>query len=514
MSLVTPPLYRATALSKGAVSSRIYFFEEDPPAGSRNVRHIYKSPRRRKDSFHDMQPWEHPNASAFGGSIVPTDAGGYRLYYTTHAASFTTMSMAVAESDDGIDWRRPELGQVQLEGHDTNLIRLNNCPADQNQVGQPQVIRLRDGRWRMYYWHHHKGKGYDFQVAHSDDGLTWSLDDSPISVMNDHWLEGFATTHDGWSPDAVEGLSDAQRALLWSKKAARTNDATFVYYNDALDRFEYYAQWFITAIDDRRVAEDNCPGFLRYIQRRFSADGLTWSAPELIIQPDAKDPWDLQFYHLAVQWHEDWMIGSLGHYRVENDQQTMDLELCFSRDGKQWHRPARGGQAPRVYDPMHIGHEGIYPTNAWIDAGDCWRTIHTRTSKKHNQTLDAPGTSDASGNTIAKPVTSMRAVEFPKHRIVGLRADELPGMVMTPPFSMQSDDLRIDANVRGWIRAELCDVHGRKHPGFHLMNSEPYTGNSDGHVLRWKGQHVGRFKHDMLRLRLEFADADLYSIRV
>ena len=114
------------------------------------------------------------------------------------------------------------------------------------------------------------------------------------------------------------------------------------------------------------------------IQRRVSADGLTWSAPELVIQADARDPWDQQFYHLAVQYHEDWLIGSLGHYRVENAQQTMDLELVFSRDGRRWERPLRGGFIPR--EPGGRDAEGVYPPNAWIDRGDTWLCLYTRNS--------------------------------------------------------------------------------------------------------------------------------------
>src|SRR5690606_8637943 len=145
-----------------------------------------------------------------------------------------------------------------------------------------------------------------------------------------------------------------------------TNDASFVYYNDQLGRFEYYAQWFVPAVADKRIEVDNCPAANRYIQRRFSLDGVQWSAPELIIRPDERDAWDQQFYHLGVQCHEDWMIGSLGHYRVEAGQQTQELELCFSRDGKTWQRPLRGGFIPRGSEG-EPDCEGIYPPHSWVE---------------------------------------------------------------------------------------------------------------------------------------------------
>jgi hypothetical protein len=95
-------------------------------------------------------------------------------------------------------------------------------------------------------------------------------------------------------------------------------------------------------------------GWHRYIYRRVSTDGLHRSTPELILVPDARDPRDLQLRYLAVQWHEDWTIGSLGHYRVEAGQQAQDLALTFSHDGRTWHtpRPTPGSTRARRAVPL------------------------------------------------------------------------------------------------------------------------------------------------------------------
>ena len=69
-----------------------------------------------------------------------------------------------------------------------------------------------------------------------------------------------------------------------------------------------------------------------------------------------------------------------------------------------------------------------------------------------------------------------------------------------------------DADIRGWLRAELCDVFGRKIPGYHLMQAEPLTGNGHAHILRWAGRSTDGFRFDALRLRFEFQDGEIYSI--
>jgi hypothetical protein len=239
----------------------------------------------------------------------------------------------------------------------------------------------------------------------------------------------------------------------------------------------------------------------RMIQRRTSRDGVNWSAPQLVIQADAKDPWDQQFYHMAVQYHEDWMIGSLGHYRVEDKQQTMDLALCFSRDGRTWQRPVRGGLIPR--DPDGRDCEGIYPPNAWIDEGDSWLCLYSATSRKHNEHARKD-----------LPPGCIMGARWPKNRFVGLEAGRVPGGFLTEVFFPRQAEITVDADIKGWLKAELCDAWGRKIEGFHLANSDELKGNNAAHVLRWNGRNVAGMEHDAMRLRFEYAQGTVYGVGV
>ena len=177
----------------------------------------------------------------------------------------------------------------------------------------------------------------------------------------------------------------------------------------------------------------------------------------------------------------------------------MDLELIFSRDGRQWQRPLRGGFIPR--DPKGPDREGIYPTNAWIDQGDRWLCLYTATSRKHNQ----------SGNTDL-PHTCVMAATWLKHRFVGLRAGNVTGGFTTPTFYLQHAEITLDADVRGWLRAELCDAWGRKLDGYHLEHSIVTHGDSAAHALRWADKDTAGLRHDPLRLRLEYCDGVVYSV--
>lgn len=493
-------LARTTALDPEMMSRRQFFFDEKLPHDARNLRHAYAPVKKLGVLLDANETGQDACVETFASTILRLEDGRYRMYYTSLSPDCSLMGIAVAESEDGIRWISIPLGSASHGEHRTNHIVFRNLPGDQSVVGQPQVLCMPDGRWRMYFWKHRDGH-VRYLVAESDDGLVWTVlnVEAPAlyhpadKMVRVPWTKGLSPNDDAaWN--TAEGIPASLHA-----RALQTNDAVFVYYNAAMARYECYSVWLTPAVPDRRVEVDNAPGIHRTIQRRFSRDGLAWSSPELILMPDHRDPWDLQFYHLAVQWHEDWMIGSLGHYRVEEGQQTMDLELTFSRDGRTWHRPLRGGFIPR--DPDARDAMGIYPPNAWVDRGDHWLCLYSATVRRHNESakIDLPG-------------VCIMGATFSKYRFVGLAAGREPGGFLSDPFFPTRGNITIDADIRGWLRAELCDAWGRKIGGFHLMDGMPVTGDSNVHMLTWQGKDTQPFTHECVRLRVEFVEGIIYNI--
>ena len=83
---------------------------------------------------------------------------------------------------------------------------------------------------------------------------------------------------------------------------------------------------------------------------------------------------------------------------------------------------------------------------------------------------------------------------------------------MTEPFFPSREQIALDANVRGWLRAELCDGFGVKLPGFHLMDSVAVRGDSESHILRWNNARTADRRFECARLRFEYVDAEVYSL--
>jgi hypothetical protein len=435
---------------------------------------------------------------AMGCGIVRDTAGHIRLYYSGRSAGEPHGAICIAESEDGIRWVKPKLGQVRVSGQDTNALRIEGVPADADTT-QPSLVQLKDGRWRMYFWAHvqkpaHYGR---YVAAESADGIHFRVVNfenpclrHPSDIGKWAWLDGPESRRQA----RAAGLTDAAALAL---ERVRTNDAVHTY-ADPSGGYEMFSVFPLPNSDaiGRSVHHDNAPFMLRVITRRTIEDGLVWSDPEFVAVPDASDPWDQQFYYLAQHRLDYLRIGFMGHYRVWD--QTMDIEMTYSTDGHRWHRPMRGAWLPRgpegspdsmmVYMPTHL-----------IDRGDHWLGLYSGTNATHNK--------------YATGKHAIHGVKIPRYRFAGLSSSaSLTARVRTQPFFLSGPQLRLDAAVKGRLRAELCNSFGQPLPGFTFDRCAPVGGDSTAHELRWDGADVADYRSYAASLRLEWIDGMVYGI--
>jgi len=485
---------------------RIFFFDD---RDVERLESVYLRPCsvRKTGVLFDAKPGVDLDwVSVFAGTVTTLPDGRYRMYYYTHSAADRTMRIGIAESADGFHWERANLDS------DGPFIRIEGLYEGAN-ITQPSVVRTRDGRWLMYCWLHGQSRGcVRYIVSESEDGLHWRLTNLHRPALfhpADLELGGIA-----WKTGKTEPLAEARFAerRQWQFLAAkrlRSNDATYVYYNPFLDLYEMFSVWLLPNPPEsgRVTPHDNVPDALRVIHRRTSEDGLEWSDPELIITPDAGDPLDQQFYYLSVH-NEDatWRIGFLGHYRCW--EQTMDIELCFSRDGRHWLRPLRGGFVPR--DPIpERGCMSAYAAGALLPVeGDRWLLLYTAGNEMHNHRLP---------DGVSEPWRGVCGAVWPRGRYAGAAAvPNTIGRILLRPTILSAPAVTVDADVRGVLRAELRDPLGGRIPGFELYRSVPVRGDSRNHLLRWgeSGRTSSAYRYDAVRIYLEIEDGIVYSVSV
>lgn len=325
------------------------------------------------------EPWEDNDIQSFTCPAEPLKGGAWRLWYSVSGRR-DRFNIAYAEGVPGGPMRK-HAAQLSPGDPPDAPFAIGNLPDGWWPV-QVIHLRLRNGRHRTYFWAHGP-QIVRYLAADSDDGRRYRVLD-PLRPVLIHPSDRAA-----WgvvSPDGVlihkeqNKNRPADEPLALSRQIS--NDATNIYQLPD-GTFELYsvALLQVPKTDPAYMPHDNAPGLLRVIDRYTSADGLHFETRQRVIQRDAQDPVDQQFYYLSVTRTPKGCVGMLGHYRCQ--AQTMDLEWCFSRDGARWERPHRQAWLTRG-DPPSPDCYGIYANNQLVRRDGRWHLFYTGVNSSHN----------------------------------------------------------------------------------------------------------------------------------
>ena len=326
------------------------------------------------------EPWEGTSIQNFTTAAEPLADGAWRIWYSLSSSS-SGYALAYAEGVPGQPMKKVRAACSPGAPADAPFA-IGNLPAAWRPV-QVVHLHLRNGRHRLYFWAHGP-QVVRYLAAESDDGRRYRVLDPLRPVLyhpNDRAACGVAT------PDGVclHGQPGPERPADEPAAESRlvSNDATNVYQLPD-GSFELYSVGLVRVPkgDPAYIAHDNVPGLLRVIDRYTSADGLHFDTRRRIIQRDARDPADQQFYYLSVTPTPQGRVGLLGHYRCE--AQTMDVEWCFSKDGIDWQRPLRQAWLPRG-EPPAPDCLGLYANHGLVQQGGRWHLFYTGVNSTHNR---------------------------------------------------------------------------------------------------------------------------------
>ena len=152
-----------------ATAGKLYFFQRKPD--------IHPDPLLPLDSFVDGA------GMTLYGTIL-RDGGVYRMWYQAWPRDWSGMNcdlVGYAESDNGLDWRKPKLGLVDYagQGTDNNLVDLSGHPP--TLFIDPEAPSSHRYRATLCTGPTHQGareglSDYGYYTAHSADGLKWEYD--------------------------------------------------------------------------------------------------------------------------------------------------------------------------------------------------------------------------------------------------------------------------------------------------------------------------------------------------
>ena len=459
------------------------------------------------------RPWEvYPHFNTTVSMIRDSD-GKFRCWYLDFCqSSFASGGtgalyeprLCYAESTNGIDWDKPALGAIVIDGHSTNRVAWDGPHGDPiafsviRDLADPDPQR----RYKMAYLpekfnvnlpkrsttaHAHS---LGLCIAYSADGINWVQEPSnPVSLI--------------WGSDVL--------SLVYADVLGR-----YVIYGRA-----HYAaetgnpntdQWFT------RYYPAQPYGWIpkRAIYRLESEDLIHWSLPQRVLAPGAYHNLDDQFYSIAYFRLGRYHCGLMPVFHtVEN---TKDTELVYSHDGIGWHHYARGPwvvpREPGAWDEFQV--DTVIPP---VRVGDQHFIFYGGADFHHDWA--------AVGKVQGLDTTEADLPVSERHEALGLavlRADGFvsldsglrEGIICTKPFFSTGEKLIINARcgAKGYVEVEVADPLEEPWTGFTRDDCDRFTGDAVDHVVTWQGRSAVNTVLGYTRLCFYLRDAQIYSFRV
>lgn len=467
---------------------------------------------------HDA-PWEG-NASAYHS--IFQDGAVFRMYYRGWGLKFDGQqlvtgpeSLCYAASDDGIHWRKPELGLHDFQGSKANNIVISAEWAARHNVAVHAPAVFRDdnpqtppeGRYKLFLISNDPLGMRPFQ---SPNGIHWSpVSDVPTitaGAFDSHNLAFWdaargeyraywriftkgITTAQTWKPEGIRAIRTATSPDLihWRNQADLNygDSAEIQLYENGVTPYHRAPQIFL--------------GFpVRYVDRGIVRHSTS-----------AEDGSDRMTAERLRKWPES--LKSLPQFEQRAQRAGLserfgsaltEALLMSSRDGVNFHRWDEAFLRPGIERPgtWNYGHQLV-----------AWRMVETKSelagAPPELSIYTTEGYSTAEGTTLRR--YALRLDGF-----VSVSAPLRGGELLTKPLVFEGSRLSLNfaTSAAGRVRVEIQDSAGKPLPGFALDDCEELFGDTiDRYVVWHANRDVSSLAGKVVRLRFELQDADLYS---
>ncbi len=493
------------------------FFDNVVIESAQDVKRVMHRPKKFEQNplIVADKPWEHVTYFSCNTWDVFRDKkdGLFKCWYTdwdydlekTKKSDFDVSGLRVlyAHSKDGINWTKPALGLVKENGCETNIV------LGDDQFGSVWATSVIDDpleddkekRFKTLYMHLAPGKGFwegaRVEAAYSADGIHWTTyEELPdFGGLGPRLNDVIIMSCDAFSRTYVASVRHYAIFPPAEPRTPKTRSACPPYYP-----YDFAKQ------NKRRVWQIE------------SSDFLHWSPPRIILCPDEEDNLDDTFYGL-IQFpieKSDIRLGFLNVFHYTDN--TLDVQLVYSRDGKNWQRAGQRQTWLRTGPPGSWDQYMVNIPNAPFTVGDeLW--VYYGGAKNHHdwwltgeiEGLDAPEARDRSKVGYALGLAKMRVDGF-----ISLDAGHArEGVIVTRPIRSDGEKLIVNVECKegGYVKAEIANLSGEALSGYTWDECDTFTGDSTNHIFSWKGNTRVRQK-DYFKIHFLMRDARIYAFRV
>ncbi len=415
------------------------------------------------------KPWE---GNFSGYCTIIRDGGILRAYYRgvrdAGSDGRDTEVTCYAESKDGINWTKPELGIHEISGSKkNNAILVNEAPVTHNfspfldtnpNVKPSEKFKAMGGVQKS-----------GLMAYASPDGIHWKK-----------MQQGSVFT---------KGLFDSQNVAFWS-----VSEKKYVC---------YFRTW----------TGDGYKGF-RSVSRTTSDDFIHWS------EPVAMTFGDTPMEHLYTQQTSPYFRAPhiyvaiaarfMPNRQVVSDEQSKALNVnpAYYKDcSDAVLMSSRGGSKyDRTFMESYI-RPGIGLAN-WV-------------SRSNYPALNVVQTSETEMSVFvneeyAQPTAHLKRYSMRLDGFVSISAPYKGGELITKPFVFTGNQLEINysTSAAGEVKIEIQDENGKAIPGYALADCQTIIGNEIKRAVSWnKSQDLSKLSTKPVKLRISIKDGDLYSFK-
>ncbi len=487
-----------------SIGSRLEMFVDDhlieSLSGQARITLHHPSPKE-VVLVHD-EPWE---GTGSGYHSVFQDGNLYRMYYKAWHLDVAEgkvktdghpLFCCYAESDDGIHWRKPNLGIHEFEGSKQNNIVMVSGEQGPLKVdaGHPAVFKDEN-----------PAAGADARYK----AMVRSSGESGLIPMK--------------SPDGIHFSPMSEAPILGGLGAFDSQNLAF--WDPTLGKYRAYWRIFTAGVTTDKT---KLPSSYRAIRTATSDDLIHWdkhvdltyfdSPQEHLytnqIKPYPRAPHILIGFptrYVERGWSESIKsLPELEHRRQRSSAtqrygtaMTEGL-LMASRDGKIFKRYNEAFLRPGIERPgtWNYGHQYI-----------AWHVVETESALQ-----GAPRELSlyATESYWTGQGSALRRYTLRTDGFVSATAPLSGGELLTKPLVFSGDELVVNfaTSAAGSLRVEIQDLEGKPREGFALADCPPVFGDAIDRVVYWKnGADVRKLAGNPVRLRWVLKDADLYAFQ-
>lgn len=470
-----------------------------------------ESVRAARRNFHTLQrfrerpllvpdrPTDQINTSIYGTVLRDRRDGTLSMWY--HTQRFTRdgqiYRIAYARSRDGLDWEKPDLGVLEIDGS-----RAHNIVAQSHPIGHSPGINVihcpdepdPEKRFRRIY----QGVDGTF-IAHSGDGMHWHETQEPSFRGSDAACVCY------------DALGKRFLAVTIQEPAVgrfpRRRTPAVATGTDLRTWSDFRIAFACDETDDRLVVE-------RLEKRRAV---LSYAIPDHY-HDEVNNMFCFNYADLIIGLpvmfdccgYDEWKGRPGGPGSGKDDAVThIQLVWCCDPELRHWQRPWREPFLP-LTDPPRWDSGFVALAETPVRVGDELWFYYSGEDRSQQHPMFT-----LNDGWRFKQGQLQGGISVAKLRLDGfasLDSDRQGGQVTMKPRHFEGDRIAVNAVSYHGLRVRILDPNHDVIPGFDLTDSIPVTGDSVHHELRFRNADVAQLQGREIALDVHMSGAMLFAV--